>query len=237
MQQETCPLQTGTTRSTRRERMNKKMIVLAVLFMCAGVLQAAPYVIDSTTATDDMYKVWNKPAYGMGWGMYIGDTCWVAMQFDLPHAEGESIEAVASATLRFRWHTIEAEEDRSIPFKMYRLTQTFDESNPPQLGDNEWLAHDASVYVEFDLQAAVVGEDFDVDVSSLLAGNGDAQTFGVIFICDETKAGELRLRSNQSSSSADRPRLVNVEYAVPEPGTMSLLVGGLAIALKRKNRN
>lgn len=145
----------------------------------------------------------------------------VMVQWDLPSG-GESITSVSSATARIYL----IENDSAGTLNIYRLTEEFDEDvhdmyNMP--------AYDPSIKVEYTL-----GSSWSynyIDVSTLLAANGDKSTFGIVM---DLESGAGKCYSGEHATASYHPRFAAEYTTVPEPTTMVLLMGGFAAALLRR---
>jgi hypothetical protein len=147
----------------------------------------------------------------------------VLTQWDLPDVGGDSIASVNSATAMFVTST--GTYDGTYYF--YRLTSAFNEQT--LTWDNK-PAIDTSVSVVWQPTSNPGnGTWVGFDVSSLLANNGDLQTFGIACIqVGGTAGGFFAMKE-----AGPAPVLVANYEVVPEPATLLLLAAGGMLLRKR----
>lgn len=215
------------------------VVVSIVLAGLAGTLQAETYTVNGAVATDNLRKGLGSEGYPVNDQNYLywGSATWVAIQFDLPHEPGESINSVTSATLRlvgkqFGWTRQE--------FEIWLLTEPIDADNPRYFEEGELPSHSDVIKVTYDPTGMPLDPNesvdvtpLEIDVTSLLANNADRTTFGLLLRNSDDK---MQIYSRNYANDRWKPKLTAEYSAVPEPGTAGLILGGLAVSLLRRKR-
>ncbi|MBN1554811.1 MAG: hypothetical protein JXA11_08695 [Phycisphaerae bacterium] len=222
-----------------KEMTGRFGISLLAMLCLATVSLGDAYTITSQTASEDGYRVTGGDAGTpsvTGNYLYLDDGTWGFVQFDLAQGAGESIDSVTLANLSL---TLSTYGDKSThTFNLRRMTEAIDESNPRTFQPGELPAYDTTTVVTFSVSSSTtpVYTPFDVDVSSLLADNGDRQTFGVL-ILRQTTGSNAQAYSNNNAAAGYRPRL-SAEYTttIPEPGTLLVLCVGAGLVCPRRKK-
>ena len=167
-------------------------------------------------------------------------TRWAALQFDLPHASGESIDTVTSAAV-----SIVANSNTSSftgVFNVWRLTEEYDETKTPYgdyYDEANPPAHDSSPVCSFSVLGTgdpgySVNIRYTIDVKTLLEENGSKETFGILILQPSSPAYVTFIAHELNWNG---PRMSAEYTAVPEPATLCLLgLGGIGILVRRRRR-
>src|SRR5690554_3142851 len=198
------------------------VVVSIVLAGLAGTLQAETYTVNGAVATDNLRKGLGSEGYPVNDQNYLywGSATWVAIQFDLPHEPGESINSVTSATLRLVGKQFSSTRQE---FEIWLLTEPIDADNPRYFEEGELPSHSDVIKVTYDPTGMPLDPDesvdvtpLEIDVTSLLANNADRTTFGLLLRNSDDK---MQIYSRNYNNGRWKPKLTAEYSAVPEPGT------------------
>jgi len=152
-------------------------------------------------------------------------TCITLTQWNLPDAQGQTIDSVISATANF----MASASDYSGAYHFYRLTSAFEEDTVTW---DTKPAIDISTCVVWDPETAPSnGSVVTIDLTNLLARNGNMSTFGIACIQVGGNAGGFLCQKESGAV----PTLNATYSVVPEPITLGIMgLGGLMLVSRKK---
>lgn len=154
------------------------------------------------------------------------------IQFDLGMPAGEQIASVSSATLTLRTRLAYPDD---LQFRLTRLTEAFDETtvtfnNRPNRDDTTEVFYNAPT------GGVAVNTNITIDVSDLLAENGEMQTFGLVIELTAGSDGKYVQLAELGDSNGTPSLSAQFNTSpIPEPNSLALLLAGGLMMVRRRH--